>query len=192
MNAMTLKRVKGGPLIHPRGSQRHLQIAQATKGGERVESPRRSPFGEQGSALVELALSCSIVCGMLFGLILMCYALYAYDFVSEAAREGTRWAIVRGSTSCTNTPNLTNCNAATSDITNYVEGLGYPGIDSTDKMTVTTTYWTPSGAACTTGTCNAPLNFVQVEVTYAFPLNIPFLPSSTLNIHSTSRMAIAQ
>jgi hypothetical protein len=36
------------------------------------------------------------------------------------------------------------------------------------------------------------LSRVQVAVTYAFPFRIPFIPSGTLTMHSTSVMYIAQ
>ena len=55
--------------------------------------------GEAGSALVEFALASVIILTVLFGIIDMGRALYAYDWVSDAARRGTRYAMVRG-TSC--------------------------------------------------------------------------------------------
>jgi Flp pilus assembly protein TadG len=152
----------------------------------------RAPLGEKGSGLVEFALASSILFSMVFGILQMCLAFYTYDYISEAAREGTRWAMVRGSTSCTNTPGLAKCNALTTDISNFVKGLGYPGIDATDYMTVTTTYWNPDGTACTSGTCNAPGNAVQTQVAYAFSLSIPFWKVTTLNMSSTSRVLISQ
>ena len=48
--------------------------------------------------MVEMALSMIILLTILFGLIEMCLALYTYHFVSDAAREGSRYAIVHGST----------------------------------------------------------------------------------------------
>lgn len=93
---------------------------------------------EEGATLVEMALCSSILLSLVFGIIGLSIALYAYDFVSDAAREGVRWAIVRGSQSCSNTPNLTNCNATAAQIQSYIQGLGYPGITSAD-VNVTTT-----------------------------------------------------
>jgi Flp pilus assembly protein TadG len=76
--------------------------------------------GEAGSALVEFALASVIVLTVLFGIIDMGRALYAYDWVSDAARRGTRYAMVRGTGSCTGSPELTDCNAGPTQITTYV------------------------------------------------------------------------
>ena len=151
---------------------------------------------QEGAALVETALATSILLVLVFGIIQISFALYTYNFVCEGAREGSRYAIVRGSSSCTNTPNLTNCNATAAQIRTYVQGLGYPGI-STSNLTVTTTWFTASAmptswSSCSTGTCNAPGNAVQVAVTYALPLWIPFWKNQTINISSNSQMIIAQ
>jgi len=62
--------------------------------------------------------------------------------------------VVRGSTSCTNTPNLVNCNASPDTIGNYVKGLGYAGINPAN-MTVTTTYLTATTS--TANTTHAPV-----------------------------------
>jgi Flp pilus assembly protein TadG len=145
-----------------------------------------------------MALSSIILLTMLFGILEMSLALYSYHYISEAAREGSRYAIVRGSTSCQNTPNLTNCGATAAQIQTYVMTLGFPGINSTQYMTVTTTWLNASAtqpttwSTCTSGTCNAPGNAVKVTVYYAFPLKIPFLPATTLNMSSTSQMVISQ
>jgi hypothetical protein len=109
--------------------------------------------------------------------------------------------MVRGANSCANSSgNLPGCGALNADIQTYVKSLGYPGIDAASKMTVTSTWYSASssGTPPTTtwslcaGTCNAAGNIVKVVVTYAFPLNIPFYPSGTLNMTSTSQMVISQ
>ena len=55
---------------------------------------------EEGGSLVEMALSCLILIPVVFGIIQLSIALYCYHYAADAAREATRWAIVRGST-CT-------------------------------------------------------------------------------------------
>jgi Flp pilus assembly protein TadG len=153
---------------------------------------------EDGASIVEMALASAVVFAMLFGVIYFSMMLYTYHYISEAAREGSRYAIVRGSASCTNSSNhLPNCNATNTVIGTYVQDLGYPGIDAANKMTVNTTWYTPSASlasptVCTTGTCNAPGNIVKVQVIYAFPLSIPFYGRKTLNLTSSSQMVIAQ
>ncbi len=119
---------------------------------------------------------------MLFGVIYFSTMLYTSHYISEAAREGSRYAIIRGSTSCINSSNLLpNCNASNTVIGTYVQDLGYPGSDAANKMTVTTTTWySPSTSlsspvVCTTGTCNAPGNIVKVQVVYSLPTVYSFL-----------------
>ena len=128
----------------------------------------------------------------------MSLALYNYHLVCDAAREATRYAIVRGSASCTNSPTLSNCNATSGEIQSYIQGLGYP---YSGQLTVTTTWLTAASSgspatttwtACSSGTCNAPGNLVNVFVSEAFPLNIPFVSNLTINLRSTSQMVISQ
>lgn len=166
---------------------------------------RRGMLGDEGATLVETAISIAIVLMLIFGVFDMSLCFYTYHFVSDAAREGSRWAMVRGSLSCTQTPNLSGCGATDAKVDAYVKGLSYPGIDSADYMTVSTTWLcagsltgatgqTWSAANCGTTGQNAPGNQVQVTVTYNFPLSIPFatLPENALSVSSTSSMVISQ
>src|ERR1022692_4089309 len=99
----------------------------------RLRSPRTfrscAPYyrrSERGQSIVETVLCMIILLTMLFGIIQAGLALYSYHFIAEAAREGTRYAIVRGS-ACTSFASA--CPASATDIQNYVTGLGFPGID---------------------------------------------------------------
>ena len=158
---------------------------------------RRLTCGEEGSSLVETALACTVFLAMLTGVFQMSLAFYTFHYVSDAAREGSRYAAVRGSTSCTNTPNLSNCNATSDQIQTYVRGLGYPGITAS-KLTVATTWLTASStqpttwSSCSTGTCNVPGGQVKVVAAYSFPLSVPFVPRLSLSVSSTSKMVISQ
>lgn len=147
---------------------------------------------ERGAALVEFALSTTLLLTVIFGVIGISTALYSYHFISEAAREASRYAMVRGS-SCTKYGNLTsNCPATTSaQIQSYVRTLNYPGIN-VNNLTVTAV-WPTTGAACTPSVtpCNNPGNLVQVTVSYQYPLKIPFVPAQTLTMTSRSQMVIA-
>lgn len=142
-------------------------------------------------------LSCSVLFAMLFGICQMSLAMYDYQFCSAAARQATRYAMVRGSTSCTNTPNLTKCGASTGDITSYVRSLGYAGITSSN-VSATTTWCSASSttpttwSACTNATSNAPGNLVKVVVSYPFTFHVPFGPNLSLGLSSTSQMVITQ
>jgi Flp pilus assembly protein TadG len=152
---------------------------------------------QEGSVLVEMAFSSIALFAMFFGIFEFSTACYTSNYMSDAAREATRWAIVRGSTSCKNIAGLDHCNATSDDIANYAKNLGYPAIRKSN-MTVTTSYYSPSAtypttwSLCTTGTCNLPGNMVRVDVSYSFPLAIPFVTSKTLSLGSTSQMVISQ
>lgn len=155
--------------------------------GRRIRRSRAAR--EQGSTVVEMALVSVILLTMLFGMMEVSLALYTYHFISEAAREATRYAIVRGS-SCSFP---TACPATQQDIQTYVQGLGYPGIDP-NLMTVNAVWSAyPAGGTCTPlASCNNPGNMVQVTVNYQYALVIPFIPTNSFNMSSTSQMVISQ
>ena len=152
---------------------------------------------EQGAALVEMAIVSSLLFAMLFGIFQVSIALYAYNYVNEAAREGARWAIVRGTQCSTNTPSLDHCGATSANIQTYVQSLGYP---YSGKLTASTTWCTATtdvnghaswSAKPCTGTAD-PGNMVSVVVSVNYPLNIPFLKQIPLTLSSTANMVVSQ
>lgn len=162
--------------------------------GEAAEGGR-GIRGVEGSAIVELALSSAILFAMLIGITQVSIAFYAYHVTAYAARQATRWAMVRGSDSCTNTPNLSECDATKAQIQSFVADLGYLNLEASD----TTVSWLTASATepttwstCTKAPCNAPSNVVQVVVTYPLSINIPFVPTQKFSVRSTSQMVIAQ
>lgn len=178
-------------------------------------------IADEGASMVEMALSLVLVLlPMLFGIIILSLAIYTYLYVADAAREGTRYAIVRGSSSCTILSTFSNCGLSVGNVTSntdstknpvfaYIKTLKYPGLDPS-KFDVGVTWWyatvtNPGGGAysstswttqCTSDTavaadpCNKPGNAVQVVVKYNFPLSIPFWRSTTLTVQSQSKMVI--
>jgi Flp pilus assembly protein TadG len=141
---------------------------------------------------VEFSLTASVFFMTLIGLMKVCLAIYTYHYISEAAREGSRYAMVRGATCAVSG---VSCATATdgSGVQTFVKGLGYPGI-STSGMTVTTTWSAyPSTGTCSPSTsCNNPGNLVKVKISYAFPLSIPFRTTTTYTMNSTSAILISQ
>jgi Flp pilus assembly protein TadG len=160
---------------------------------------RQSSVGdEEGSAILETALSIVVLFTFLIGIMETGFVLYSYHFTADAAREGARYAIVRGSTAGTTNctaPGLATCRAQggnnTGDIATYVKTLGLPGINPS-YMTVNST-WSAyaNGTTCPTP-CNSPGNLVTVTVQYNFPLNLPFFPPKTFALSSTAAMIIQQ
>jgi Flp pilus assembly protein TadG len=145
----------------------------------RLISPiHRTLRAEAGATMVEFAMASVILFTLVFGVIAICLALYSYNVVSEAAREATRYAIVRGS-ACNS---FSDCKVTQAQLQTYVQNLGFPGM--TPSSLGATASW-PNGN-------NNPGSPVQVTVTYTFPLIIPFVPRRTLRMSSTSQMVISQ
>jgi Flp pilus assembly protein TadG len=141
---------------------------------------RRASRDELGSSIVEFAMASTILFMLIFGVMAICLALYSYNVVSEAAREATRYAIVRGS-ACTKT---LPCKATSGQIETYIQNLGFPGIPPTSLSVTADCCW-PNGD-------KNPGSPVKVTVQYTFPLAIPFVPSRALTMSSTSQMLISQ
>jgi Flp pilus assembly protein TadG len=151
----------------------------------------RKVCSEDGAGLIEMALSIAVLLSLVLGIMELSMALYTFHFISEAARDGSRYAIVRGS-SCPAI--LPGCPAAGAkvDVQTYLRNQGFPAIDPS-LLKVTTTFPT-TGSSCTPSTnpCDNPGNLVNVVVTYKYPLSIPFVPVQMLNMTSTSQMVISQ
>jgi Flp pilus assembly protein TadG len=145
----------------------------------------------RGNTLTEFALILPFLFAGLFGVIEFGRALYTYHFVSDAAREASRWASVRGK-DCNAWPQA--CPAKAADVQDYVVSIVPPGINtSPTELLVNTSWVAPPGKG---NFCarfpNNPGCAVQVQITYQFKFILPFLPTSTYSIKSTSEMVISQ
>jgi Flp pilus assembly protein TadG len=141
---------------------------------------RRAVGNEDGSALIEFAVSFGTMMCFVFALMELCLAFYSNSMISEAAREGTRYAIVHGST-CTTSASA-SCTATSSQMNTYVSGLALPNLGG-GTMTVNTTY--PDGN-------ESPGSRVLIKVTYVFPIKLPYLATNSLNLSAASEMYILQ
>lgn len=150
--------------------------------------------GEAGSGMVEFALVCAFLLLLVFGIMDMGRALFAYDFLSQSTRQATRWAMVRGSSCSTDLPGCTpgqngqDNGARIGDVANYVRSLAVGGID-TSQLTIT--------GECTVGVdpaqplpC-APGQKVWIQVQYNFSFFSPFTPA-TWTMSSRSEMTVSQ
>jgi Flp pilus assembly protein TadG len=140
---------------------------------------------ERGTSTIEFALGASLLFMSVCGIMAIAFALYTYNIVSEAAREGARYAIVRGA-DCHFT---TACPATSGNIQTYVQHLGFPG--SSNMLVAAAWFPSPAGGTCSPCT-NIPGNQVKVTVTYSFPVVIPFVPPRTLSMSNTAEMVISQ
>ena len=82
------------------GLQRYtgrLWLLKGNEGYRTAKRIRRCVVNDAGGAIVEMALSSAILFAMFFGVFELSFASYTYHYVAAAAREGARFAIVRGS-----------------------------------------------------------------------------------------------
>lgn len=153
----------------------------------------------RGSALAETAVVMAVLLMLLFGIIDFGRALYTYSFVAQLARQGARWAIVRGA-NCTALPALPSgngCIAAkgSTDVQPYVQSLN-EGATNASNITASLSFASPPTTG--TGQTNCPSTpndtpgcMAVVTVTYPFTFMLPFLPTSGIGMSSTSQMVIS-
>jgi Flp pilus assembly protein TadG len=146
---------------------------------------------ERGASMVEFAFAATLLLLLLFGIIEFGRVLYTYHTVSNAARIGSRWAMVRGS-GCSV---LDHCGATSADISAYVLSV-VPMVDA-NTMTVTASWTTTTNpnddcTATDPGGNNGTGHIVCVTVSYPFNFAVPMVSQNALTLSSTSRMAISQ
>jgi len=150
---------------------------------------------EQGSTLVEFAMSASIFFVVLFFSIYTCYFVYVAHYVTDAASDGARYAAVRGASwsgqACRENSSA-SCVASAANVASYVQSRMPPGMIP-DAMTVTTSWpgTTTTGATCDTNDgANGSNCSVLVTVTYGFNVSMPFLQHRTIPLSAASAMSI--
>jgi hypothetical protein len=155
---------------------------------------------ERGSTLLEFAFVLIITLVLMFGIIDFGRALYSYHFVANAAREGARFASVRGYLCSTST---TPCPAQPDDIKTYVLSLVPLGIDpnNVDVHVDNPPPGNPNGLPVCGTTWDYPGCAVAVQVTYSFNYIFPLavynsapvsFHAGTINMSSTSQMTISR
>lgn len=171
-----------------RNTMRHMKLRQLAS-------------DERGSELVEFAMCAMILFTLMFGILDFSRAAYTDFFISYAAQQGARYAMVRGygwnGSPCSTTapPNFTlgyDCVAAQSDVQNYVQSLALPLI-SPSKIVVTASWpgTTPDGASCST--TNGAGCYVKVSASYKFNFALPILSKfSAITFSGTSQKVIQE
>lgn len=155
---------------------------------------RRIGRGERGGTLVEFSIALSALLMAVFGVIDCSRALYSYHFVSYAAQQGARYAMVRGADwpgSCSSAASY-DCQASKANIQSYVQGLAPPGI--TASNVVATPTWPGQTVNGSTTGCSTPAAqgcVVKVQVSYTFHFMLPYLPMGGLPMTATSEQVIA-
>ncbi len=165
-----------------------LQRGQA---GKRVVGRAATWRRQRGNSLVEHALVITVLLAVMFGVVDCGRALYTYNFVSNSAREATRWASVRGFT-CPLTLG-SGCEADQTSVQTYAQNVpAGMGLDPT-KIVATTSFVAPpnNSPACTQHN-NNPGCIVKVKVEYDYSFFMPLMPSGQIKMTSTSEMTITQ
>jgi Flp pilus assembly protein TadG len=152
-----------------------MDVKGETSGTRKRQGGWRKPSCERGQAFFEFALIAPAFLILLFSIMWLSLAVYDYNFVSYAAREGSRYAAVHGTDS---KQPVTTASAVTAFVQKETAGL------DTSKLTVSTA-WSPAA------TPGKPGGTVQVQIQYTFQLSIPFMSPVTLPLSSVSTMTIS-
>ncbi len=140
----------------------------------KLRVPRR-PFGSRaGQAMLETSLCFLLFITIFIAIMEFGMGIFTYNFVSYAAREGSRYASTRGS-QC-----ASPCTTATNDTVQTMVRNQVVALDSS-KVAVNTT-WNSS---------NVPGNTVTVNVSYPIKPLLGFLLGN-ITVAATSTMMIAQ
>ena len=125
---------------------------------------------EAGAELLEFAMVSILFFTFVFGTMEFGRMIWQYNIIASVAKDGVRWAAVRGSTATTP--------ADQSSLQTYVQGRAY-GL----SPTVTLNY--PDGD-------NKSGSTVEVIVQGTFTPIVPILPQSARTLRSKARMLIAR
>jgi len=137
---------------------------------------------QRGSMLIEFALSVWTLFLLTFLIFEFCMTIYTYSVLSNAAREGVRYAIVHGTDSATCSGPSSGCGDATgNNISTVVRGYATVSFHDLRGMTVTPTW--PDGSS-------TPSSRVKVTINYPYVsyLNLPGFNSPTMQITAEGRI----
>jgi len=177
--AVAAERFAGCPRAFSRHARRFLLLQDRNAG---------LTFGEDGQTLIEMAVSLPVLFALIFCFMELCLVFYTYDMISESAREGAQYAMVRSVDCVTNNSGASvPCTATSTQVNTYVTNLKWPNLAG-GTLTPATTYIqvSPNGAG------NYPGNYVNVAVTYVFPIKMPFVSKNSITLNSSSQMYIIQ
>ena len=140
---------------------------------------------------------------VVFGIIGFVMMIFAWNFISDAAREGTRYAMVHGST-CEDSSGAepVSCALSSDQISSYIKGLS-PSAFITSGIDVVV-HCGPGGPNPPGGDCgatdpgpgdtanDAPGNVVYVQITYKFTLFQKLLNTPPISMKTSSERVIWQ
>ena len=124
-----------------------------------------------GATLVEFALASILFFTITFGTIEFGRMILDYNIVSNAAREGVRYASLRGASS--------GRAVSANDVATYVASRSVGLL-------------TPANVTVSWPTNNAVGSVVQVQVQYSFTPIVTLLPQTAVNLSSTTKAYIVR
>lgn len=164
---------------------------------------------ENGSAMIEFAVSTIVFFMLMLGCIGIAMAFYSYEVVNEYARDASRYAIVHGN-GCSylgaDGKTIESCSIGAGDTTGppptvgpadaallaYINNEIYPGIHAGSLSVATTYTHAPGLTSCFATNCNGGGDQVTVTVSYPYLYAIPFIPQRSFTMNATSTMIISQ
>ena len=149
----------------------------------------RSP----GQALVEFVLVAPLFFLLLFAIIDFGRYVYYVQILNNAAREGTRYAIVHGSNGFPSSgPGADSSDPAGENVKNVVRKYLIGVIGTTTSITQIDACWLhqPIGTTPRCGGQNIRGNPVEVTVNYQFRSVIPLVPIPPIQIQGASTLVI--
>ncbi len=160
----------------PRETRMSRPVTGPTTGPERRQGRtgrrRLAIGGESGSVVVELALILPVFFLIVFGMLEISRVVYTNHTLAHAAREGARFAMVRGSRSASP--------ASTQDI------------DAAVRSQAVTLDLNDLGVAVSYNPNNNPGSVVTVQVSYAYQFILPALSPGPLQLTRSSRMLVSR
>jgi Flp pilus assembly protein TadG len=116
---------------------------------------------EDGSLVVETALSLLVVMPMVFWLFEMCMLTYTYSVLGDAARQGVRYAIVHGTDSGNCSGPSSGCgDTSAANVKSVVNAAAAYSFHDLTRMTVQVTY--PDLASNPPSRVNVTINYTYV------------------------------
>lgn len=141
--------------------------------------PWRSRWLAGGQSAPEFAMVVTVLLMLMFGVIDMARALYAYDTVCYAASTAVRYASMNGASSSS----PATSSSVQTLVMSLATGLGASSTCPASRAAAlcASTTWNPNNSASST---------VKVQVVYDFQPLAPFLPKTILALSSTEQMVI--
>jgi Flp pilus assembly protein TadG len=147
-----------------------------------LKTPLTFNVDESGAMLLEFSLSIWMLFLVTFLIFEFCMMVYTYSVLSNAAREGVRYAIVHGadSTSCSG-PSSGCSDPSGTNVAAQVKSYGSVSFHDLSGMTVTPSW--PDGTA-------TPSSRVVVTISYPYIayLTLPGFNPSTMQVTAEGRV----